>query len=109
MQAFYKDNQMKKLTLISLLLFTAPSYASTAECYVPKECKIVSSEFSTGGGDKAFYITEVDCQQEDGMIVKYVDTEFSIGGLFGMGRISTPDKIIFKPREDDKDKLDCDY
>ena len=99
---------MKKQIVSFSLAFTC-SISAVAEniCYYPQGCEIFSSEFSTGGGKKAFYIMEVDCKMNDGAIVKYIDVEFSAAGMLNMGRISVPRKIVFK--EHNKDKLECDY
>jgi len=97
-------------TRFALLLFIfSLAFSANAEnvCYYPEGCEIISSEFSTGGGKKAFYIMELDCKLEDGSIIKYIDVEFSAAGMLNMGRISVPRKIVFK--EHSKDELECDY
>ena len=75
-------------------------------CDIPENCEFLSSEFSTGGGDKTFYIMEVDCRI-DGEVIKYIDVEGSIGGFLGMGRLAMPRKIVF--RRTRKDGIECDY
>ena len=92
--------------LIVACMWTTSAKAENI-CYYPEGCEIISSEFSTGGGKKAFYIMELDCKLEDGSIVKYIDVEFSAAGMLNMGRISVPRKIVFK--EHSKDELECDY
>ncbi len=75
-------------------------------CYYPKTCReIISSEYSTGGGDKVIHYVEVDCKTNNGEYIKYIDRIGSIGGFFGLGRFTQPDKIYFKQWE--KDELEC--
>ena len=95
---------MKKFACLMLLI----SINANADgvCEIPKGCNFLGSEFSTGGGDKTFYIMEVDCEI-NGRIIKYVDVEGSIGGFFKMGRVTMPRKIEFKKVRDDG--IECDY
>lgn len=95
---------MRKMVAI-VMLMSMNVYADGV-CEIPKNCNFISSEFSTGGGDKTFYIMEVDCEV-DGQIIKYVDVEGSVGGFFKLGRITMPRKIIFKKVTDDE--IECDY
>jgi len=76
-------------------------------CYYPKICKeIKGTEYSSGGsGNRVIHYVELDCVTKDGVYVKYIDRFFMGAGLFGFGRLSMPDKIIFKPW--DKDELQC--
>ncbi len=96
-----------KLLLISFLLLFSTAANAENICLYPQGCEIISSEFSTGGGEKAFYLMELDCKHEDGSITKYLDAEFSVGGFFGVGRLAMPRKVVFKPH--DEDELECDY
>ena len=99
---------MKTRFLVLLYTFNLAVCTNAEDvCYYPEGCEIISSEFSTGGGKKAFYIMELDCKLEDGSIVKYIDVEFSAAGMLNMGRVSVPRKIVFK--EHSKDELECDY
>ncbi len=98
------NNTVKALAALALVSTNA--YADGV-CLIPKDCEIISSEFSTGGGEKALYIMEVDCKTTDGTVIKYLSTEVSAGGLLGMGRLAMPRKIVFK--KDDRDNLECDY
>jgi len=98
---------MIKPLLLTLLLLSTTSQALAEDyCEIPKDCEFLGSEFSTGGGDRTFYIMEVDCKI-DGQIVKLIDVEASVGGFFKMGRVTMPRKIVFrKVREDG---IECDY
>jgi len=82
------------------------AHASTLTCTQPPTCKqIVSSEYSTGGGDKTFQMVEIGCRTADGGYVVYSDAVGSVSGFFGMGRIASYDKIGFVPTS--KDEMDC--
>lgn len=95
---------MKKLLALFILL---PSVSlADGLCKIPKDCEVISSEFSTGGGNKVSYLMEVDCKTKDGF-VKYVDWQISAGSLFGIGRFTAPDKIVFKKAN--VKKLECKY
>lgn len=96
---------MKKLTAILLLVLAGGANAAT--CKLPKNCTYLDSEFSTGGGDKVSYLMEVTCKMPGNRIVKYLNWELSVGSVFGMGRITAPNRIEFKPSR--LTKLDCDY
>jgi len=95
------------ISVTFMLIFSSMAYAKKAVCVLPKGCKFIESEFSTGGGNKVSYIMEVTCKMPDGSLAKYLSWEFSVGGLFGMGRISAPKKIIFVPGNNDS--LECNY
>jgi len=94
---------MKKI-LVTMALITTVVSAGTITAKIPKGCIPQSSEYSTGGGDKAFQILEIMCKMPNGTYASYIDTKFSAGGFFGVGRVTAPDKIIFK--EHNKDSLE---
>ncbi|MFP4515140.1 MAG: hypothetical protein ACLFNO_04010 [Parcubacteria group bacterium] len=75
---------------------------STIYCYYPESLEsIESSEFSTGGGDKMVVLLELS-GYEKGNYVTYVAQLGSVSGFLGMGRFTTPDKIVYQ-------KWDKDY
>lgn len=94
------------LSMCMVLVSYQPSFARQATCVLPKDCKFIESEFSTGGGSKN-YIMEVTCKLPDGTLAKYLAWNASTAGLFGMGRVAAPRKIVFVPG--DRDRLDCKY
>ena len=98
---------MKKLLLIAGLLTTLtllPTQASANQsvAYIPKGCDPIGAEYSTGGGDKAIQYFEVMCEFSDGSKAIYIDRILSVGGMFGVGRFTQPDKIIFKHHNKDE-------
>lgn len=71
-------------------------------CYYPESMEeIVSTEFSTGGGDKMVVLLELT-GYEDEKLVTYVAQLGSVSGFLGLGRFNTPDKIVYN-------KWDKDY
>jgi hypothetical protein len=107
---------MKKLLLIILgviigLSFTAMnpqpiSAGGVWTCYIPEKGEIISSEFSTGGGEKAFLLIEVDIRFKDGKVIKYLDNKVSASGFLGFGRFTIPDRIEFKRWDKDAISLE---
>lgn len=90
---------------ISMLIFTNHVYA--AQCKLPKGCKYLDSEFSSGGGNKHSYLMEVTCLMPDGTITKYIDWKLSVGSMLNMGRFTAPKKIKFISGT--TDKLTCKF
>lgn len=88
---------MKTLLLLTVLLITAntASAGGTSTAYIPKGCTVVSAEYSTGGGDKMVQYLEVLCAFPNATRAVYIDRIASIGGFFGAGRFTQPDKIVF--------------
>ena len=96
----------KILVVLSLLLPTLAHAGGTMTCHYPSSCKqITSSEYSTGGGDKVVQYMEMDCITTNGSYVKYIDRIGSVGGAFGFGRLTQPDKVVFIKWN--KDELQC--
>lgn len=87
---------MKK-TLLSLLM---------AVCIYPQQMEIMGSEFSTGTSKSPAYMVELSGKL-DGRYVTLTDYKMTAGKLLGFGRISAPDKIVFKPAQ--TDELDCTF
>ena len=103
---------MKKAVLFTMAISGIIALVNTAfasgvmTCNYPSTCKtITSSEYSTGGGDKIVQYMEMDCITKSGQYVKYIDRIGSVGGFFGVGRFTQPNKVIFIPW--DKDELQC--
>lgn len=99
---------MKMLILILIcMLMTSMTFAGDIlRCKQPAGCeKIVDSEYSTGGGEKAFILYEVGCLDKNGKYVKYMTKMTSVSGMFGFGRWTIPEKITFV--KSNVDKLEC--
>lgn len=86
---------MKKL-LLGLCLLSTVSFASTVRVTLPYDTvEVISSDYSTGGGDKVVVYLEVLVKLKDGTYAMYTKQTASIGGLFGMGRLTIPDRFIY--------------
>lgn len=91
------------ITLLLIVFFAKSSQAKDLmTCYYPETCeKIASSEYSTGGGDSIVQYIELDCVNKNQEYVKYVDLVGSLSGAFGFGRLTIPQKIVFKKHSED--------
>ena len=90
----------------TMILGVTSAQASSWTCTQPPACKqIVSSEYSTGGGDKTFQMMEIGCRTSNGGYVIYTDSVATVSGFFGMGRIGAVNKIKFVPGK--KDDMQC--
>ena len=77
--------------------------------FVPEDCEIKNTSYSTGGNTSTFEYVEVDCQMPDGRYVKYMDNRASWAAAFGARRWQLPPKITFVKRANYRDsiKLTC--
>ena len=101
---------MKKTLILTILIVMLMSSLVLAggkwTCHYPKELDIKSTEFSTGGGDKLIIYLEVfGYHKEQEQYVTYIDSKGSVGGMFGLGRFTAPEKIEYIPWDKDKIKL----
>ncbi len=96
--------QMRSLFVLTILsLLSSPAMAGDLICKYPKECiEPIGSKYSTGGGKAAI---QLDCKTKDGHMVSYIDEMGSLSGLFGLGRLTMPDRITYKTH--DKLKMEC--
>lgn len=94
------------LLVILIKIYNTPVVADKAwTCYYPEGLNILSTEFSTGGGDKIMVILEV-FGEKDGKYVTYLDSSINAGGIFGLGRVTIPTRINYVPWEHDYIKLE---
>jgi hypothetical protein len=85
---------MKRLMIATAALIAMGTFAHADTIVLPKEClEPISSEFSTGNGDSAFFQVEVMCRTGDRAWRIYTAEKFSAGGFLGMGRMSQPASI----------------
>jgi|Wag4MinimDraft_13_1082653.scaffolds.fasta_scaffold00117_21 hypothetical protein len=102
------------IVVLSLLIFGFVVEAKELDslyCYYPENLQIESSEFSTGGGDKAVILLEVSgylrptmkkkmsdkSSYEEAEYTTYIDSLSSVSGFLGLGRFTVPDRIIYIP------------
>ena len=70
--------------------------------YPAKYCDtIMSQEYSTGGGDSAFQFIEILCKDAEGNYKGFMLRMGSVSGWLGMGRLTTPDVIVYTPYSGD--------
>lgn len=85
--------------LISALFTLIATTANAKTVYYPEAaCKeILSSEYSTGGGDTSWEMYEILCRDADGRYTTFVTSWASVAGFFGMGRIAYEETINLVP------------
>lgn len=78
-------------------MLASPALAKTI--YYPREAcaEIVSSEYSTGGGDTAFELFEILCKSKDGVYTSFITSWTSAAGYFGLGRVFHEEQINLVP------------
>lgn len=90
---------MNKLILSTVLaaMIAAPVSAATV-FYPEKYCaEIVSSEYSTGGGDSSFNMFEILCKDAQGNYRAFVTSWTTASGWLGLGRVFYDEVIELKP------------
>ena len=85
--------------LISALFTLIATAANAKTVYYPETaCKeILSSEYSTGGGDSSWEMYEILCRDADGRYTTFVTSWASVAGFFGMGRVAYEETINLVP------------
>lgn len=94
---------MNKLILPTVLaaMFVAPASATTV-LYPEKYCsEILSSEYSTGGGDSSFNMFEILCKDAQGNYRAFVTSWTTASGWLGLGRVFYDEVIELKPYNGD--------
>lgn len=80
--------------------------AAFAVCLYPHQMEITTSEFSTGTPSSPAYMIEVSGEL-DGNYTTLTAYNVTVGKFLGLGRVTAPDKIVFKPAR--VDKLTCEF
>ena len=57
--------------------------------------RVVSSDYSSGGGDKPIVYIEVLVEKTDGTYEMYLDSKMSTSGLLGFGRFTMPSSFEY--------------
>jgi hypothetical protein len=90
---------MNKLILSTVFaaLIAAPASAKTV--FYPKEycAEILSSEYSTPGGDSSFNMFEILCKDASGNYRTFVASWGTVSGFLGLGRVAFDEVIELKP------------
>lgn len=90
---------MNKLILSTILAAAIAAPVSAKTVLYPKEycAEILSSEYSTGGGDSSFNMFEILCKDASGKYRAFVTSWGTVSGFLGIGRISFDEVIELKP------------
>lgn len=89
---------MNKLLIATVLFFTATAASAKTLYYPEKYCsEILSSEYSTGGGDTAIEMFEILCKDSEGNYRAFVTSWGSAAGYFGFGRVFHEQVITLLP------------
>jgi len=90
---------MNKLILSTVLAASIAAPVSAKTVLYPKEqcAEILSSEYSTAGGDSAINMFEILCKDAYGNYSVFVTSWGSLSGIFGLGRVAFDEVIILKP------------
>jgi hypothetical protein len=96
--AIRKEIHMNKILISALFALVATTATAKTVYYPETACKeILSSEYSTGGGDSSWEMYEILCRDADGKYTTFVTSWMSVAGLFGMGRIAYEETIDLVP------------
>jgi hypothetical protein len=90
---------MNKLILSTVLAALVAAPVSAKTVYYPKEycAEILSSEYSTGGGDSSFNMFEILCKDAQGKYRTLVTSWVTVSGFLGFGRVAFDEVIELKP------------
>lgn len=89
---------MNKIVIAALFTMVATAANAKTVYYPETACKeILSSEYSTGGGDSSWEMFEILCRDADGKYTTFVTSWGSVAGFFGMGRIAYEEVITLVP------------
>lgn len=85
--------------IVATLFSSVVTSASAKDILYPREAcaEIVSSEYSTGGGDSAFEMFEILCKSDDGSYTTFVTSWTSVSGFLGLGRVAYESRINLIP------------
>lgn len=88
-----------KITLIATALLATAAPAAARDVFYPERycAEIVSSEYSTGGGDSSFEMFEILCRDAQGNYRAFITSWASVAGFFGLGRVAHETQINLIP------------
>lgn len=87
---------------VALILMYSGVSAETVYYPADRCQEIVSFEFSSGNGDTSINQVDILCVDADGKYTGYVGSWTSVAGLFGFGRVATPEQFEFVPYQGEK-------
>lgn len=82
--------------------------ANAKTIYYPQQAcaEIISSEYSTGGGDTAVELFEILCKSEDGVYTSFITSWTSAAGFMGWGRVFHEERIDLVPYDGNSLRVD---
>lgn len=90
----------KLLALAALIsLFASPVLAKTVYYPAAACTEILSSEYSTGGGNTTWELFEILCRDADGKYTTFVTSWASVAGFLGFGRVAHEEVINLVPHD----------
>lgn len=94
---------MNKLIAAAAFVSLAASPASAITVLYPEAhcAEILSSEYSSGGGDTAFNMFEILCKDSNGNYRAFVTSWTTASGWLGLGRVFYDEVIELKPYNGD--------
>lgn len=87
---------------VALILMYSGVSAETVYYPESKCAEIVSFEFSSGNGDTSINQVDILCVDTNGKYTGYVGSWTNVAGIFGFGRVATPDQFEFVPYQGEK-------
>jgi hypothetical protein len=98
---------MNKILIAALIATFATSAGAKTIYYPAAACtEILSSEYSTGGGNTAWEMFEILCRDVDGKYTAFVTSWASVAGFLGFGRLAHEEVITLVPHNGNKLKVD---
>ena len=97
------------VALFMVLCLSTPALAVQTCTFKLPDCgKVVSSEFSTGGGKTAVWLMEVTCEMTNGNYRTYLADYTPTSALFGFGRFTFPWHVDIVKNGGDHASLICE-
>lgn len=94
------EKTVKRIALISFFVLAASVANAKVVLYPRAACaEIVSSEYSTGGGDSAFELYEILCKSSEGNYTTFITSWSTAAGFLGFGRAFHETKISLEPHD----------
>lgn len=98
---------MKTILTAALFAVVATSANAKTIYYPATACvEILSSEYSTGGGNTSWEMFEILCRDADGKYTAFVTSWASVAGFLGFGRLAHEEVINLVPYNGNKLKVD---
>jgi hypothetical protein len=99
-------NKLHRVAATVALILMYSGVSAETVYYPADRCQeIVSFEFSSGNGDTSINQVDILCVDADGKYTGYVGSWTNVAGIFGLGRVSTPEQFEFVPYSENTVKV----